>query len=75
MKVSKMIYLLQQMPQDLEVLSYCDHGQTPEHSCTPTIKVVVKEEYDRGSMDDYMDLDDAIESGYEEEDLVKIVLL
>jgi hypothetical protein len=38
MKVSKMIELLQQMPQDLEVYSYCDHGQTPEESCDQVYK-------------------------------------
>lgn len=75
MKVSEMIELLQQMPQDLEVYSCCDHGQTPEESCTPSVKVALKEEYDRGRIEDYMEYDDAIESGYVEDDLVKIVLL
>ncbi len=75
MKVSKMIELLQQMPQDLEVYSYCDHGQTPESSCAPQVVVVVKSEYDHGSIDEYMEKDDAIDSGYEESDLVEIVLL
>ena len=75
MKVSKMIELLQQMPQDLEVYSYCDHGQRPESSCAPEVVVVVKSEYDYGSIDGYMEKHDAIDDGWEESDLVEIVLL
>lgn len=75
MKVFKMIELLQGMPQDLEVYSYCDHGQTPESSCAPRAVVIVKSEYDHGSIDGYMEKEDAIDSGYEESDLIEIVLL
>lgn len=75
MKVSEMVELLQQMPQDLEVYSYCDHGQTPEKSMSPQVVVVVKSEYDRDSIDGYMEKDDAIDFGYEESGLVEIVLL
>lgn len=38
MKVSELIEALKLMPQDLEVYSYCDHGQTPEKSCSPSIQ-------------------------------------
>ena len=76
MKVSKMIELLQQMPEDLEVYSYCDHGQTPEESMSPQVVAVVKEEYERGTIDGYMaSTQEAVDSGYEESDLVEIVLL
>lgn len=75
MKVSQMIELLQQMPQDLEVYSCCDHGQTPEESMSPQVVVVVKSEYDYGSIDGYMEKHDAINDGWEESDLVEIVLL
>lgn len=75
MKVSEMTELLQQMPQDLEVFSFCDHGQTPESSCAPQVVVVVKSEYDHGSIDGYMEKDEVFDYGYEESDLVEIVLL
>ena len=75
MKVSEMIELLQQMPQDLEVYSYCDHGQIPEESCTPCIFVLVKDERGRTDPESYMSHEDAIESGHTEDELVKIVLL
>ncbi len=76
MKVSRMIELLQQMPQDLEVYSYCDYGQTPEESRSPQVVAVVKEEYDRDTIDGYMaSIQEAVDSGYEESDLVEIVML
>ena len=37
MKVSELIEKLQAMPQDLEVYSYCDHGQQAEVSSSPTV--------------------------------------
>ncbi len=37
MKVSKLIEALQAMPPDLEVYGYCDHGQTPEKVCNPSV--------------------------------------
>lgn len=75
MKVSKMIELLQQMPQDLEVYSYCDHGQTPEESQSPSVYVLVKDNTGYVAPESYMTKEDAIDSGYEESDLVEIVLL
>ena len=71
MKVSRMIELLQQMPQDLEVYSYCDHGQTPEESMSPQVVAVVKSVYECGTIDGYMaSTQEAVDSGYEESDLV-----
>lgn len=75
MKVSKMIELLQQMPQDLEVYSCCDHGQTAESSCAPEVCVFVKDHNGYVDPESYMTKEDAIDSGYEESDLVEIVLL
>lgn len=76
MKVSEMIELLQQMPQDLEVYSYCDHGQTPEESLRPHVVAVVKSEYENGTIGGYMSsIQEAVDSDYEESDLVEIVLL
>ena len=37
MKVKDLIEALQLMPQELDVYSYCDHGQTPEKSCSPSV--------------------------------------
>lgn len=37
MKVKELIELLKDMPQDLEVYSMCDHGQSPEKSMNPSI--------------------------------------
>ena len=37
MKVKELINLLQEMPQDLEVYGYCNHGQTPEKVLEPTV--------------------------------------
>jgi hypothetical protein len=75
MKVSKMIELLQEMPQDLEVYSCCDHGQTPEESQNPSIYVLIKDITGYIDPESYMTWPDAIDSGYEESDLVEIVLL
>ncbi len=38
MKVEELIKYLKQMPQDLEVYGYCDHGQTPEKVCHPSVQ-------------------------------------
>lgn len=75
MKVSKMIELLQQMPQDLEVYSYCDHGQTPEEPCDPSVQVLIRDHNGFVDLESFMLYEDAIGSGYEEEQLVKIVML
>jgi hypothetical protein len=45
MKVSELIEKLKAMPQDLEVYSYCDHGQTPEKSSSPEIAYTNSSEY------------------------------
>lgn len=75
MKVSRMIELLQQMPQDLEVYSCCDHGQTPEESQGPSVYVLIKDNNGYIDPESYMTWADAIDSGYEESDLVEIVML
>lgn len=75
MKVSKMIELLQQMPQDLKVYSYCDHGQTLEESCSPSVQVLIRDYNGFVDPESFMSHEDAIDSGYEEEQLVKIVML
>lgn len=75
MKVSKMIELLQQMPQDLEVYSYVIDGQGPEVPAEPSIVVVPWSDFQLGSVDDFMTKEDAVDFGYEESALVEIVLL
>lgn len=45
MKVKELIELLKDMPQDLEVYSYCDHGQTPEKSGVPSVAYTDNFEY------------------------------
>ena len=75
MKVSRMIELLQQMPQDLEVYSYVIDGQGPEPPRPPKIVVVPLAEFQFGNVDEFMMKEYAIDSGYEESDLVEIVLL
>ncbi|WBF79415.1 hypothetical protein BNCALIDO_00025 [Aeromonas phage vB_AdhM_TS9] len=75
MKVSKMIELLQQMPQDLEIYSCCDHGQAPEESCDPNVQVLIMDHNGFVDPESFMSYEDAIDSGYEEEQLVKIVML
>lgn len=37
MTVIELITLLQEMPPELQVYSYCDHGQCPEKSGNPSI--------------------------------------
>lgn len=37
MKVKDLIEKLQQLPQDLDVYAYTDHGQTPEGVCSPSV--------------------------------------
>jgi hypothetical protein len=71
MKVFELIELLKEMPQDLEVYSYCDHGQSPEKTSTPSIAFTEKAN-EFCLWDDYTtDEDDAEESGYTQ----KVVLL
>lgn len=70
MKVSELIGLLKEMPQDLEVYSYCDHGQSAEKTSTPSIAFTEKANYclwDEFTTDE----DDAEECGYTQ----KVVLL
>lgn len=45
MKVKELIELLKDMPQDLEVYSYCDHGQTPERTGSPRVAHTDELEY------------------------------
>ena len=42
MKVKELIKLLQEMPQELEVYSYCNHEQTPEKALEPTVAYTSK---------------------------------
>ena len=37
MKVKELIAALQLCDQELEVYGYCDHGQTPEKVCGPSV--------------------------------------
>lgn len=37
MIVQELIEALQQLPKDLEVYAYTDHGQTPEGICSPQV--------------------------------------
>jgi hypothetical protein len=70
MKVFELIELLKEMPQDLEVYSYCDHGQSPEKTSTPSIAFTKQADY--CLWDEYCtDEDVAEESGYTH----KVVLL
>ena len=46
MKVKELIEKLQEMPQDLEVFSICDHGQTPEESMSPSIYYIDTSDYE-----------------------------
>lgn len=75
MKVSKMIELLQQIPQDLEVYNYVIDGQGPEVPTEPNIVVVPWSEFKVGVVDGFMTKEEAIDFGYQDSDLVEIVLL
>jgi hypothetical protein len=46
MKVFELIELLKEMPQDLQVYSMCDHGQTPEISMSPSVFYIDPENAD-----------------------------
>lgn len=70
MKVSELIELLKDMPQDLEVYSYTDHGQTPEKTSTPSVAYTTEIAYSLWE-DWTIDEEDAIENEYEK----KFVLL
>lgn len=45
MTVAELIKALKQMPQDAQVYSYTDHGQTFEKSQSPTITYAERAEY------------------------------
>ena len=60
MKVKELIEKLQEMPQDLEVFSICDHGQTPEKSMSPSICYI--DPFDKSNYT--YDKEDAEEYGY-----------
>lgn len=67
MKVSELIEQLKLMPQNLEVFSMCDHGQTPERSMAPTIYYI-----DHDDHDNYTDDEEAADDyGY----TLKVVML
>jgi hypothetical protein len=70
MRVSKLIELLKEMPQELEVYSYCDRRRSPEKTSTPSIAFTEKANF--CLWDNYTtDEGDAEESGYTQ----KVVLL
>jgi len=73
MKVFELIELLKDMPQDLEVYSCCDHGQSPERTSTPSIAFTAAEKANEFCLWDNYTTDDgdAEEFGYTQ----KVVLL
>lgn len=70
MKVSELIAKLQAMPQELEVYSLCDRGQSVERYCSPCI--VYAEDNEDHCYDDFTSCEeDAIARGW----TVKFVML
>lgn len=67
MKVSELIEQLKLMPQDLEVFSMCDHGQTPERSMCPSIYYIDHDDHDNYTDDE----EEADDYGY----TLKVVML
>ena len=68
MKVKDLIAELQDMPQDLEVYAYCDHGQTRESPCAPSLRYVPtdsEDDYDSNGYDDIEDFYDGEGEGAE----------
>ena len=45
MKVKELIAFLKDMPQNLEVYGYCDHGQSPEMVRSPSVCYTKECEY------------------------------
>ena len=62
MNVKDLITALQLMPQDLEVYSICDHGQTPEKASGPQVAYSEETGYTREEWTAYED--EAEEMGY-----------
>lgn len=62
MKVSELIELLKDMPQDLEVYSYTDHGQTPEKTSTPSVAYTTEISY--SLWEDWTTEEEALENEY-----------
>lgn len=62
MQVKDLIAALQLMPQDLEVYSYCNHGQLPERTDYPEVAYSEDEGYTREGWTAYED--EAEEMGY-----------
>jgi len=52
MLVKEMIERLQLMPQNLEVFSMCDHGQTLEKSMNPSIYYIDPSDYENYTDDE-----------------------
>lgn len=75
MKVKQLIELLKEMPEDLEVYNYVIDGQGPEVPTEPSIVVVPWSEFKVGIVDGFMTKEAAIDFGYQDSDLVEIVLL
>lgn len=74
MKVKELIEALQAMPQDAEVYSYCDHGQTPETTYVPNLRYTPERlTYTLHDATIFEDLDCVVESGYEVEELNQFV--
>ena len=70
MLVKELIELLKDMPQDLEVYSYTNHGQTPEKTSTPSVAYTTEIAYSLWE-DWTTDEEEAVENEYEK----KFVLL
>jgi hypothetical protein len=63
MKVKELIAALQLCDQELEVYSYCDHGQSPEKADVPSMIYTTEDAF--CLWDEYShDADDADEYGY-----------
>ena len=65
MKVKDLVEKLLAMPQDLEVYSMCDHGQSPEKAGIPSIAYT--ENLDHSLWDEWTSLEvDAFDYGYKQ---------
>lgn len=70
MTVAELIEALKQMPQDAQVYSYTDHGQTFEQSQSPSVMYTDEVEY---TLEGAYSLEEAEEFGIE--DAIQVVVL
>ena len=75
MKVKELITYLQQMTQDLEVYAACDHGQTRESPCKPSLRYILTECEDDFDLYGCDDLVEFHENYGEESEYSSFVLL